>query len=322
MEAHPTLPFKFTSLRELEIHLKIRAAIIKRIIQLENAWTKNGDNTYNTIANYPSGQERYDLPIAFWGFTNKLGGFITHKNKSKRDAVNSIMKSGSGTILDCNRMSVAIAYTALSDAVKKEEFEELFSLNNITIGEWQTFYEGDRISMISQKYFKEENLYSDIFSESSIKSCIPGDIVYFKNDPSYKEILGMVNQIEREVRSGNERYLGIIEAIYDDPRYDTAWTGEFCICTNGNAKDLDSFSFASFGLRNLNNSQVNFSSLEVREELLSKAIDMYNLVKEKGVPIWKNLNGGKPEEPNIDKVILESKCYRLDSLEIIKKIPK
>jgi hypothetical protein len=116
--------------------------------------------------------------------------------------------------------------------------------------------------------------------------------------------------------------LGIIEAIYDDPRYDTAWTGEFCICTNGNAKDLDSFSFAGFGLRNLNNSQLNFSSLEVREELLSKAIDMYNLVKEKGVPIWKNLNGGKPEKPNINKVILESKCYRLDSLEIIKKIPK
>ena len=97
------------------------------------------------------------------------------------------------------------------------------------------------------------------------------------------------------------------------PRYDSAWTGEYCICTG-----LDKF--AGFGLRLEN--VIEFSSKEIREELLGKAIGIYKLMEEKAPPIWEAMSQYKITEPIIDNVIINNPCYRVNTSAIIQKLNK
>lgn len=304
MESHTSLEFEFSSWEELIIHLDVRLFTIKRIIQLENAWK----GQVNPIANYPidiPGQDNFNLPADFWQYMPVPGsdGFVTIKNVKVDEAIESIMQVDSTTILDCNRMSVVIAYTALQDAVGKVNIRKLFAPQNwITLGEWHVKYKMfGKISLLSSNFFKAELLYEGTFSDSTIDLCIPGDVIYFRNDLSYKNMLNLLRNSHKT------------DEIMSDARYDLAWTGEYCICT---APDK----FSGFGLREDN--QIEFSSEEIRNKLLRKAVDLYDLLKEKAPVIWKEMLAQKIAKPIFDNVIIINPCYRVNTSAIIEKIGK
>jgi Protein-glutamine gamma-glutamyltransferase len=310
MEEHPDLSFDFSSIEELKLHLAIREATIKRIIQLEKAWS----NTDNAIANYPSGREKFHVPTDYWELINlpgENGAFITREGIDIAKSVNSLMETGNAIILDCNRMSVAIAYVGLLDIVGEEKFKKIFTQKSwITIGTWQETYDDyGRISLIKEKFYKREVIYKTPYTDDVAKLCLPGDVVYFRNSPVYKD---MMNGLKLYVRNPNID-IDVRNDIIADERYDLAWAGEFCIC-------VDSNSFAGFGLSNKNNpNNIGLSAIEVRKNLHSKSESLYALVKEKAKPILAILENMKAK-PNLTDVIIDPFCYRLNTEQIIKKM--
>ena len=298
IEIHPKVFFEFYSFDELYIHLKIRRSLIERMIQLENAWGDNG----NSIANYPGMNGIFNLPVTYWQFMNIPGadGFITRSKVKMGEAIASLMQSNNGIILDCNRMSVALAYVAIQDAIGGHDTNRIFLPDNeITLGTWHDRYDAyGRITLLSKKYYKAEDVYSDLHSDSSANLCLPGDIVYFRNDPTYKLLLTSLRVLSRDTR--NE--------IIGDPRFDAAWTGEYCVCTSQNK-------FSGFGLRHPD--EIELTSRQVRKDLLTKATSLYDLFQEKANFIFEKQT---IEMPNIENVILDKKCYRINTSEIIKII--
>jgi Protein-glutamine gamma-glutamyltransferase len=343
MNIHRTLSFKFSSVEELQLHLIIREATIKRMIQLE----QTSNTGTNPIATYPGGDDMY-LTEEYWNFLlpkefgGVLGGFIPQENVDIFDALNSLMQDGKnkdykGNVippshleLDCNRMSVVITYTALLDAMKElvglkklSEENKLSELQNIfkrlfpnddknktVIGTWHEFYKGyGAISLLKNEYFKRDSLYKGKFQVSDAELCLPGDIVYFENDPLY----GFLCREFKRYFDDNRNDVEERRAVWADPRRSTEWTGEYCICTSPNK-------FAGFGLRSSKGSTIiELSSEQVRTCLFEATKDLFNLALEKAKPL-SNLIKKSTIVPSRDKVILNEGCYRVNTEKILAKM--
>lgn len=100
-------------------------------------------------------------------------------------------------------------------------------------------------------------------------------------------------------------------ALLGDPRFNFAWTGEYCICTG---KDT----FSGFGLREGNT--IEFSSDAIRRTLLQRAINLYDLAKDRVKSMSKRIKELNIRPPSFDNVILYDLCYRVNTDEIMKKM--
>lgn len=296
MKTYPHASFKFDSIKELRLNLYIRIATINCMLRLERSWSGG----VNRIANYPNTNEGFYLPPNYWLPLGVQGSTFITKNVVLKEAIDSILKEGSKVKLDCNRMSVAIAYSGLSDVIGLEGIKKLFS-NALILGTWGTV---EGVSLITDKYYEK-------ITNLEVKFCLPGDIVYFRNSPLYKLLLA---KIENYVQ--NERYK--VEdrmSVHSDERFNGGWAGEFCVCTG-----IDKF--AGFGLSD-RKLKIEFSSDEIRRELLSKTMDLYNLIEEKAKPILFSLEKANQKKSHIKlaDVSLHEQGYRLNTNEIVKKYP-
>jgi Protein-glutamine gamma-glutamyltransferase len=317
---HASLSFNFSSKEELKLHLEIREAIVSRIIEVEKAFISGTDN--NPIARYPISNEGLSFPEMYWqeipieSYKDGRGGFMSRDNINAFDALKSLFQDGkesgqnpSNLVIDCNRMSVVIAYVALLDVVKSDVIKKMFPLNRkILIGTWHELYgRYGKVSLLAYKYFKEEKTYTSSFTKSSIDLCLPGDIVYFRNDLAYKSLLDEIRiYLSNDGNSAKER-----NELLEDSRLSFAWTGEYCICTGKNK-------FSGFGLREGNT--IEFSSDHIRKTLLKASTNLYELVKDKAKPIRDKINRLKIPPPSLDNVILYDLCYRVNTDEIMKKM--
>ena len=306
--------FRFSSFNELSLNLMIRSAIIKKIITIENEWDADWSNPY---ANYPARRQPLSLPTEYWELAG-IGGFKSIDGSDKKKAVELLFKKNQEMIIDCNRMSVIVAYGGLLDATEEDSFKELFSKDIfeklfekqkcIVVGTWQESYgTHGEVTLLANKYFTEVSLYNGRFNDKSVNSCIPGDVVYFKNSNSYEFL-----RLEIEAFLSNTGYSADARnEILSDERLSEAWKGEYCICTNADK-------FAGFGIGEKNN--VELTSTEIREKLLKQAADLYDLAYEKASPIKRKIEKIGMQKPTIEEVTLYNKGYRLNSNNIIKKI--
>jgi signal peptidase I len=193
---------------------------------------------------------------------------------------------------------------AKKDALQIKVKKLFTSKPKIVLAEWHRNYlKYGRNSLVFLNYFKVETLYPKKFDETAVNYCLPGDIVYFKNDEIYSIVL---NEIMNIRKSNIELY----EETIQDSRFSSFWSGEFCICTSKGK-------FAGFGLRENENS-IEFSFDEIKRKLFKAANDMYSL----GLilkPIKDKLIKSK-KKPSISGIMLDPRVYRVNTSEIVKKL--
>jgi hypothetical protein len=104
-------------------------------------------------------------------------------NKGPADAVKAIFKRGAKTVLECDTMAVAIQYYALVMGLGEEEFNRRFpGGKGIVIRQ--------RVMIFEEKGKPPETEVHPIGDEvsiSSIDDILPGDWIYFRNIPDYRD---------------------------------------------------------------------------------------------------------------------------------------